>query len=106
MVISVTPPALPSAAPLASEPVMLTVPKLASGRMPPLAVQHGASTITSAEDRGAFARVPVWVWLQPWVVSEMTRLEWLLPVSVTEALKWSPGRSGLEYETGAAGYFW
>ena len=41
---------------------MLTVLKSASGRMPPLAVQHGASTMTSAEDRGAFARVPVWVW--------------------------------------------
>src|SRR5947209_19394895 len=65
MVIAVTPPALPRGAPLAREPVMLTVLKSASGRMPPLAVQHGASTMTSAEDRGAFARVPVWVWLQP-----------------------------------------
>ena len=69
MVIAVTPPALPRAAPLAREPVMLTVLKSASGRMPPLEVQHGASTMTSAEDRGAFARVPVVVWLQPWVVS-------------------------------------
>ena len=62
------------------EPVTCTVPKLASGRMPPLAVQHGASTMTSAEDRGAPARVPVVVWLQPWVVSWMNRLKWLLPV--------------------------
>ena len=56
------------------------MPKLASGKMPPLAVQHGASTMTSAEDRAAPARVPVVVWLQPWVVSWMNRLKWLLPV--------------------------
>ena len=80
MMIWVTPPALPRAALLAREPVTCTVPKLASGRMPPLAVQHGASTMTSAEDRGAPARVPVVVWLQPWVESWMNRLKWLLPV--------------------------
>ena len=59
MMIWVTPPALPRAAPLAKEPVMFTVLKSASGKMPPLAVQHGASTMTSAEDRGALASVPV-----------------------------------------------
>src|SRR6516165_9098791 len=65
MVIAVTPSALPRAAPLAMELLMLTVPKLVSGRMPPLDVHggvrmrpleaHGASTMTSAEDRAALA---------------------------------------------------
>jgi short-subunit dehydrogenase len=80
MMIWVTPPALPSAPPLAVEPLMFTVPKFASGRMPPPEVQHGASTMTSAEERGAPDRVPVVVWLQPCVVSWMNRLKWLLPV--------------------------
>ena len=59
MMIWVTPPPLPRADPLAIEPLMFTVPKSASGKMPPLRVQHGASTMTSAEDRAAPARVPV-----------------------------------------------
>ena len=75
MMIWVTPPALPREDPLALELVMFTVWKLASGKMPPPAVQHGASTMTSAEDRGAPARVPVVVWLQPWVESWMNRLK-------------------------------
>jgi hypothetical protein len=53
MTISVTPPALPMAEPLASEAVKLIVPKSVSGRIPPENVQHGASTMTSAEERGA-----------------------------------------------------
>ena len=81
MTIWVTPPALPSAAPLAVEPAMFTVPKLVSGRMPPPAVQHGASTMTSAEERAAPARLAVVVWLQPRVVSAMWRLKLLLPAT-------------------------
>ena len=73
--ISVSPPALPMADPLAVEPVKLAVPKSASGKMPPLDVQHGASTMTSAEDRdGVWPRLAVVVWLQPCVVSAMCRL--------------------------------
>ena len=34
--------------PLAVDPVKLTLPKSASGRMPPLLVQQGASVMTSA----------------------------------------------------------
>jgi hypothetical protein len=51
MMISVRPPALPMADPLAVEPLKLIVPKSVSGKMPPLFVQHGASTMASAEDR-------------------------------------------------------
>jgi hypothetical protein len=39
------------AEPFTSELLKSTVPKLASDRMPPEPVQHGASTITSADDR-------------------------------------------------------
>ena len=53
MTIWVSPPALPIADPLAVEPVKLIVPKFVSGKMPPPAVQHGASAMTSAEERGA-----------------------------------------------------
>jgi hypothetical protein len=60
MMIWVSPPALPRAAPLAIEPVIFTVPKLASGKMPPLNVQHGASTMTSAEDRAPRTGSPPW----------------------------------------------
>jgi len=64
MTISVTPPALPMAEPLAVEPVKLIVPKSVSGKIPPLAVQHGASTMTSAEDRaGVEVRLASVVWL-------------------------------------------
>ena len=56
MMIWVSPPALPMADPLAVEFVMLTVRKSVSGRMPPLAVQHGASTMTSADESAAPAR--------------------------------------------------
>jgi hypothetical protein len=40
-------------------PVNLTVPKLVSGKMPPRAVQQGASAMTSAEDLAAVTRVCV-----------------------------------------------
>src|SRR5579862_4128459 len=97
MVISVTPPALPMAEPFAVEPVKLIVPKSASGRIPPPAVQHGASTMTSADDRaGVEVRLAFVVWLQPWVVSAMYRLKFRPPVQVTVALKWSPARTVLE----------
>jgi hypothetical protein len=58
---------------------MFTVPKSVSGTMPPLLVQHGASTMTSAEERAAPRTVTVVVWLQLWVVSAMYRLNLLLP---------------------------
>jgi len=68
MMISVSPPALPMADPLAVEPVKLIVPKSVSGKMPPPDVQHGASTMTSAEDRdGVCPRLAPVVWLQPCV---------------------------------------
>src|SRR5260370_36486113 len=53
MMISVRPPALPMADPLAVEPVKFIVPKSVRGKMPPENVQHGASAMTSAEERGA-----------------------------------------------------
>ena len=56
-----------------------TVPKLASGRMPPLPVQQGASAMTSAEDSAAPARVALTVWVQPLVVSFRTSWNWLPP---------------------------
>lgn len=71
---------LPIADPLAVTPVKFTVPKSASGRMPPLLVQQGASAITSAEDLGAPESVFVTVWLQPSVVSASVRVKLLLPV--------------------------
>jgi hypothetical protein len=52
----------------------LAVPKLVSGRMPPLKVQHGASAMASAEDRCALARVTLAVCVQPLVLSVRTRL--------------------------------
>ncbi len=41
------------------EPVKFIVPKFVSGRMPPKNVQHGASAMTSAEER--FAPFPAHV---------------------------------------------
>ncbi|HJZ24793.1 MAG TPA: hypothetical protein VJ370_00825 [Streptosporangiaceae bacterium] len=55
-----------------------TVPKLVSGKMPPLAVQQGASAMTSAEDSAAPGRVALTVWVQPLVVS--LRTSWNLPL--------------------------
>ena len=46
-------PKVPIADPFALALLKLTVPKLASGRMPPLAVQQGASAMTSAEEFAA-----------------------------------------------------
>jgi hypothetical protein len=44
---------LPIAEPFAVALLKFTVPKLASGRIPPLAVQQGASAMTSAEEFAA-----------------------------------------------------
>ena len=65
--------------PLSEQAVKVALPKSASGSTPPPAVQHGASTMTSAEERAAPDRLAVVVWLQPWVVSAMNRLNLLLP---------------------------
>ena len=89
--------------PLTVEPKKLTVRKWASGRMPPLVVQQGASTMTSAEDLAALDRVLVTVWLQPCVVSESLRVKLMSPVDVTDPVKWSPGRTVLLKLTGSAG---
>src|SRR5690242_18165583 len=86
---------LPMAEPLAAELVKFAVPKLASGRIPPEPVQQGASTMTSADDRLAEDSVLFSVWLQPRVVSEMVRVNLPPPSKVTEAVKLSPGLTGL-----------
>ena len=58
--------------PFAVALVNVTGLKWASGRMPPLAVQHGASAMTSAEELAAPDRLAWTVWLQPRVVSDST----------------------------------
>src|SRR5215467_544743 len=92
----------PIAAPFALDLLKWTVPKLASGstRPPPV---DGASAMTSAEEFLAL-RSDLWtVWLQCRVWSVITRV-YLAPLLwVTEALKWSPGRTRLEKFTGNAG---
>jgi hypothetical protein len=67
-------PKLPIACPFADALVKFTAPKLASSRIPPLAVQQGASALTSAEAFAAPLSDLLMVWLQPWVVSEGTRV--------------------------------
>src|ERR1039457_7086033 len=67
--------------------------KCARGRMPPLAVQQGASAMTSAEEFAAPLRDALTMWLQPRVVSASTRVYLLPPLKVTEPVKWSPGRT-------------
>src|SRR5579875_704033 len=72
--------AVPMGDPSAVAPVKVTVPKSASGRGWPLAVQQGASAITSAEERaGSWARC-LTVWLQPAVVSASFSVKLPLPV--------------------------
>ncbi len=63
---------LPIADPFAVALVNVTGLKWASGRMPPLAAQHGASAMTSAEELAAPDRLAWTVWLQPRVVSDST----------------------------------
>src|SRR5262249_44831327 len=55
-----------------ADPFALAVPKLARGRMPPLAVQQGAWAMTSAEEFAAPLSDVLTVWLQPCVVSDST----------------------------------
>ena len=81
--------------PFAVAEVKLAVPKLVSGRMPPLSVQHGASAMASAEDRCALARVTPTVCVQPLVLSFRTRLNVLGDWYVTEPENWSPGLTGV-----------
>ena len=69
----------PIGEPSTTESDRCTVPKSASGRMPPLLVQHGASMMTSAEDRSAPDTVCVVLVLQPRVTSASVSLNWLLP---------------------------
>src|SRR5579875_643534 len=95
---------LPIADPLTVAPVKFTVPKSASGRMPPLLVQQGASAMTSAEERAAPEAVAVTVWLQPWVVSASVSVKLSPLFQVTEPVKWSPGLTVLLKFTGYAGY--
>src|SRR5689334_21923766 len=89
--------------PFAAAEAKLAVPKLVSGRMPPLEMQHGASAMTSAEDRAAPARVTPTVCVQPLVVSFRTRLNVLGDWYVTEPENWSPGLTGLGKFTAAPG---
>jgi hypothetical protein len=70
---------LPMGLPSTTELERFTVPKSASGRTPPLPVQHGASMMTSAEERAALARVWVVLTLQFWVASARVSLNSLLP---------------------------
>ena len=63
---------LPIADPFTVALVKVTGLKCASGRMPPLAVQHGASAMTSADELAAPLSEALMVWLQPWVVSLST----------------------------------
>jgi hypothetical protein len=88
---------------LAVAEAKLAVPKLAGGRMPPLAVQQGASAMTSAEDRAALARVTLCVCVRPLVLSFRTRLNVLGDWYVTEPENWSPGLTGLGKFTAAPG---
>ena len=57
----------------------LTVPKLVSGKLPPLSVQQGASAMTSAEDRAAPASRRVAERFQCWVLSAIVSRNLLLP---------------------------
>ena len=65
---------MPIAEPSTVALLKVTGLKWVSGRMPPLAVQQGASAITSAEEFAAPLRDALTVWLQPWVVSLSTRV--------------------------------
>src|SRR5215469_8989602 len=78
------------------------VPKLARGRTWPLPLE-GASAMISAEE--FFAPLSdLWtMWLQCWVWSLITSVYWLRLLWVTDALKWSPGRTRLAKFTGNAG---
>jgi hypothetical protein len=70
---------VPRPALFAVAPVKPTVPKLVSGRSPPLAVQQGSSVMTSAEDRAAPATVASIVCVQPAVLSASVSRNWSLP---------------------------
>jgi len=76
MVIAVTPPALPRAD---RWPGSRDVDRVEVGQRQDAAARGAARRLDDdlAEDRGAFARVPVVVWLQPWVLSWMNRLKWV-----------------------------
>jgi hypothetical protein len=81
----------------------LTVPKLVSGKMPPLFVQQGASAMTSAEDRAAPASLRVAERFQCWVASVIVSRNLLLPRYLTEAENRSPALTVLLKVTSAAG---
>src|SRR5262245_56439528 len=85
---------------VAEAPVMLAVPKLASGNTPP---DHGASTIHSADER--FADGSLWdvVNVQPLV--EFCNVSTNLPPMYwTSALNTSPAATGARIMYGNLGY--
>ena len=93
---------LVSKAPFAFAPLKLTVPKFASGRTPPLL--DGASAITSADASFADFSLAFVVFVHPWVLSVIVSVNVPLPLVVTDADRWSPGRTVPLRLTGNFGY--
>src|SRR3954454_24379832 len=93
---------LVSRLPFALAPLKLTVPKFASGRTPPLLA--GASAITSADASLADFSLAVVVLVHPGVLSEIVSVNEPLPFVVTDADRWSPGRTVPLRLTGNFGY--
>src|SRR5436190_6432267 len=93
---------LVSVAPLTVAPVKPTVPKSASGSTPE--ELDGASAMISAEASLAdFSRCDV-VCDQPFVVSLIVSVNPPRPSVLTDAVKWSPGDTGLAKFFGYLGY--
>jgi hypothetical protein len=93
---------LVSTLPFTVAPVKLAVPKFASGRTPPL--PDGASAITSADASFADFSLAFVVFVHPWVLSVIVNVNEPLPLVVTDADKWSPGRTVPRRLTGNFGY--
>ncbi len=79
------------ATPFAVQFEKLTVPKSASGKIPP---EEGASAIHSAEPRFAFREVCVVVNVQPRVLLVIVSVNKPEPFVLTSALRLSPGCTG------------
>src|SRR5438105_15709953 len=93
---------LVSVAPLALALLKPTVPKFASGRTPPLL--DGASAITSADASFADFSLALVVFVHPWVLSVILSVKRPDPSVVTDADRWSPGRTVPLRLTGNFGY--
>lgn len=74
---------LVSTLPFTVAPLKLTVPKFASGRTPPLL--DGASAITSADASFADFSLAFVVFVHPWVLSVIVRVNLPDPSVVTDA---------------------